>query len=224
MSDEKYSMWFAKRRENSVMDGVKQHVLKVLDTCEEMEKAVAAVIERDEPRVKQAIARLYKDEKAADRIEVGLKEDLIIGDLPSKERENLIHLVKRVDSIADWTKSAARNIEVIIDARIQVPENIWRNIQNLGHKVLEAAGEVKACTDLLGIDNDGFLLHKGKVDMLEHEIDDMYFSAKKELMMTEKLDPRVHFVIRDIIHGLENAADNCKDTVDLMYIIFTLNK
>ncbi|MDD4307895.1 MAG: DUF47 family protein [Thermoplasmata archaeon] len=224
MSDKKYAMWFAKRRESSVMDGVKEHILKVLDTCEEMENAIAAVLMKDEAKARQAIERLYKDEKAADNIEIILNENLAIGNLESKEREDLMHMVNRIDHIADWAKSAARNIEIIIDAKIDVPERMWRNIQTLGHAVVEGAREVKLAIDFLGTDPDQFLIHHKNVVRIEHEIDDLYFKAKKELMMSMSLDPRVMFVMRDIIHGLENSADNCKEAVDLMHIIQTANR
>jgi predicted phosphate transport protein (TIGR00153 family) len=223
LSEKKYSMWFAKRRESTVMDGVKEHILKVLDTCEEMENAIAAILKKDEAGARQAIERLYKDEKAADNIEIVLNENLAIGDLDAKEREDLMHMVKRLDHIADWAKSAARNIEIIMDAKIDVPEKVWKNIQHLGHQVVEAAREVKLAVDCLGEDPDKFMAHHGNVDRLEHEIDDLYFAAKKDVMMSMGLDPRVMFVMRDIIHGLENAADNCKEAVDLMHIIQTAN-
>ncbi|MFO7619063.1 MAG: DUF47 family protein, partial [Thermoplasmata archaeon] len=134
------------------------------------------------------------------------------------------HMVKRIDHIADWVKSAARNIEIIIEAKIVVPETVWKNIQNLGHRVAETAKEVKLCMDYLGEDNDKFLVHQRNVERIEHEIDDLYFAVKKELMMSMSLDPRIMFVMRDIIHGLENAADNCKEAVDLMHILITANK
>ncbi len=206
------------------MDGVKEHILKVQDTCEEMENAINAILTKDLPSARQAIERLYADEKAADNIENRLNEDLSIGDLPAKEREDLMHMVKRIDHIADWTKSAARNIEIIIDAKIQVPDNVWKDIQHLGHRVSETAMEVKLCMDFLGNDNEKFLEHQKNVQRIEHEIDDLYFAVKKDLMMSMSLDPRVMFVMRDIIHGLENAADNCKDAVDLMHIIMTANR
>lgn len=223
MSEDKYSMWFSKRRESNVMDGVKEHILKVLDTCEEMDNAIAAIIAKDHGSAKQAIVRLYTDEKAADNIEVRLNENLSVGDLPPKEREDLMHMVKRIDHIADWVKSSARNVEVIIDAKIEVPEKIWKNIQHLSHRVTETAKEVKLCMDFLGVDNAIFLEHQRKVEAIEHEIDDLYFAVKKDMMMSMGLDPRVMFVMRDIIHGLENAADNCKEAVDLMHIIQTAN-
>jgi len=217
-------MWFAKRRESNVMDGVKEHILKVNDACEEMVKTINAILKKDFEGARHAIERLYNDEKAADNIEIMLNENLSVGDLPPKEREDLMHMVKRIDRIANWVKSAARNVEVIIDAKIEVPESIWKNIQNLGNRVAEGAREVKLSLDYLGEDNEKFLVHQRKVEKIEHEVDDFYFAVKKELMMSMSLDPRVMFVMRDIIHSLENAADNCKESVDLMHIIMTANR
>ena len=72
MSENKYSMWFAKRKESNVMDGTKEHILKIVDTCEEMSKMIAAIIEKDYEKAKQAYSRLDLNEKAADSIEVSL--------------------------------------------------------------------------------------------------------------------------------------------------------
>ena len=224
MSEKKYSMWFAKRRESNVMDETREHILKVVDTCEELDKAMAALIEKNEEEAKQAISRLYLDEKAADNIEVRLNEELAVGDLPSKEREDLMHLVKRMDHIADWTKSAARNLEVIIEAGIDVPEKTWKYYRVLSGRVLDAAKEVKLSLDFLGEDDDQFMVHQKNVERIEHEIDGLYFKVKKELLLSAYLDPRVMFVMRDIIHAMENAADNCKASVDLMHILLTANK
>ncbi len=223
MSEEKYANWFARRRETNVMDGVKDHILKIVDTCDELNRAISAITEKDEVKGTQAIARLYQNEKAADHIEVSLNEQLTIGDLPSKEREDLMHLVRRMDGIADWTKSAARNIEVIIEAEIEVPEKIWKYYGVLAGRVLDTAKEVKLCIDFLGEDDDQFRIHKNNVERIEHEIDDLYFKIKKKVMMSD-IDPRVIFILRDIVHALENAADSCKAAADLMQIIMVAHK
>lgn len=224
MSEEKYALWFAKRRESKVLDGAKEHILKVVDTCEELEKTILATIEKDNEKAFQAIARLDINEKAADSIEVSLNEDLAIGQLPSKDREDLMHLVKRMDQIADFTKDASRNIQVVIEAGIEVPDKVWKYFSVLASNGLRGAKEVKLCLDFLGEDDEQFFIHHKNVHAIEHDNDDLYFKIKKELVTSLTLSPRVMFIMRDIIHAIENATDNCKAAADLMHIILTANK
>ncbi|MCK5037788.1 MAG: DUF47 family protein [Thermoplasmata archaeon] len=223
MSEEKYANWFARRREENVMDGVKEHILQIVDTCDELNRAITAITAKDEEKAIQAIERLNLNEKAADNIEVSLNEQLTTGSLPSKEREDLMHLVRRMDGIADWTKSAARNIEVLIEAEIEVPEKIWKYYGVLAGRVFGAAKEVKLCIDFLGEDDDQFKVHKDNVERIEHEIDDLYFKIKKKILLSD-IDPRLIFILRDIVHALENAADSCKAAADLMQIILVAHK
>jgi len=86
------------------------------------------------------------------------------------------------------------------------------------------AKEVKLCLDFLGEDDQQFFVHHRNVQLIEHENDDLYFKIKKELVMSLTLSPRVMFIMRDIIHAMENATDNCKAAADLMHIILTANK
>jgi predicted phosphate transport protein (TIGR00153 family) len=224
LSEEKYVAWFTKRRESNVMDGTREHILKVVDTCEELVNMINAILRKDYQGAKQAYERLDMNEKAADNIEIGLNEELAIGDLPAKEREDLMHLVTKMDQIADFSKSAARNIGIVLEAEVEVPEKIWKYYSVLASRVLDAAKEVKLCLDFLGEDDDQFLVHQRNVMRIEHENDDLYFKIKKELMMSMAMDPRIMFVMRDAIHAMENATDNCKAASDLMHIILTANK
>ncbi len=224
MSEEKYALWFAKRRESKVMDGAKKHILKVVDTCEELDKTISAIIEKDNEKAFKAISRLDKNEKAADSLEVSLNEELAIGRLRSKEREDLMHLVKRMDQIADFSKDASRNIQVVIEAGIEVPDKVLKYLSVLANNVLRGSKEVKLCLDFLGEDDEQFFVHHRNVNIIEHENDDLYFKIKKELVTSLALSPRVMFIMRDIIHAMENATDNCKAAADLMHIILTANK
>jgi uncharacterized protein Yka (UPF0111/DUF47 family) len=83
---------------------------------------------------------------------------------------------------------------------------------------------VKLCLDFLGDDEGQFFIHHKNVHNIEHENDDLYFKIKKELVTSLTLSPRVMFIMRDIIHAIENATDNCKAAADLMHIILTANK
>ena len=224
MSEKKIATWFAKRKESNVVKGAREHILKIVDVSEELNNAIAAMIEKSPEKAKQAIARLSMDEKAADNIEDSVREELARGDMDPKEREDLMHLVRRMDHIADWAKSAARNIEVLIEAKIEIPGNIWLLYKQITEKLVTATNTLKGCLDHMGEDDQKFVCELKKVADTEHAIDDLYFEARKQIIMTESLDPRVIFVLRDMIHAMENSADSCKSAADLLNILFVANR
>ena len=39
MSEKKLTMWFARRRESNVAKGTREHILKIVDACEELDNA-----------------------------------------------------------------------------------------------------------------------------------------------------------------------------------------
>jgi hypothetical protein len=46
----------------------------------------------------------------------------------------------------------------------------------------------------------------------------MYFSTKKEILFAE-LDPRAIYLMRDLLHGIENSSDSTKDSADIIHIL-----
>ncbi len=224
MSEKKLTMWFTRRRESNVAKGTREHILKIVDVCEELDNAVGHMVNKEPEKAKQAVDRLYMNEKAADNIEMSLREELAIGDLDPKEREDLMHLVRRIDHIADWSKSAAKNIEVLIEAGIEIPVNIWELYKRITGRLLDAANCVRLCIDHLGDSDQEFRKQQKKVHTIEHEIDHLYFEARKQIIMTVGLDPRIIFVLRDMIHAMENVADSCESAADLLNIIFIANR
>ncbi len=224
MSEKKLTMWFTRRRESNVVKGTREHILKIVDACEDLDNAVGHMVNKEPEKAKQAVDRLYMNEKAADNIEMSLREGLAIGDLDPKEREDLMHLVRRIDHIADWSKSAAKNIEVLIEADIEIPVKIWELYKRITGRLLDIANCVRSCINHLGKNDQEFKKQQKKVHTIEHEIDHLYFEARKQIIMTVGLDPRIIFVLRDMIHAMENAADSCESAANLLNIIYIANR
>lgn len=220
MNEKALSTWFRKRRESSVLDAAKEQLLKILDTAREMDNAIKCAQAGDNADALKAIERVSLAEKAADNIEMRMEETLAKGDLPPKEREDIMHLVKRLDHIADWIKSAARNLQIIIEAKMVVSPEIWGKYRVITLKSVSATTALKAMMDSMGANHDDLKRYASDVDRLEHEVDEDYFALKKDLMLSD-LDPRVLFVLRDLLHALENSLDNVKTSSELIHIIIT---
>jgi predicted phosphate transport protein (TIGR00153 family) len=212
--------WFGKRRESLVMKQLRNHALKVYDTISELNIAIESISDEDPKMALDAIKRVLLSEKAADNLEESISEEVSKGDLTSRQREDLLHMVRRMDYGADWAKEAAMNLNLIVEAEVIVPKSLWIHYLDMTGMLKEAAFHLKEAVESLGKDESSVLDHWRHVEKFEHELDDKYFQTKKEILVAE-MDARAIFLMRDILHGMENSADSCKDAADTIHIFVT---
>lgn len=210
--------WFGKRRESVVMRGIRDHAQKVADTTTELDRVLNALCKGDKERALDAVKRVIFSEKEADNLEAMITEELSKGDMESKEREDLMHLIRRMDYVADWTKEAGMNVQLVIEANVSVPITLWNKYAAMTIELDKAAKELKMCIDSLGVDEEAAMKYERGVEVQEHILDEMYFSTKKEIFFAD-IDPKAIYLMRDILHGIENAADKCKDAADIIHIL-----
>lgn len=213
--------WFGKRRESLVNKAIREHAEKVGDTASELNRAVAAMVKGDEASALDAIKRLVLSEKEADRMEEMISEELSKGDMESKEREDLMHLIRRMDYVADWAKESGMNLQLIIEAKIKIPVQLWKRYAEMTIELEKATKSLRLSIDALGVDMDAVISHERSVKVSEHTLDEMYFSTKKEIFTMADLDPRAIYLMRDLLHGIENSADKCEDSADILHILVT---
>lgn len=215
--------WFGKRRESVVMGAIRDHAQKITDTIIELNRAVMALTKGEKERALDAIKRVSLSEKEADRLEETITEELSKGDLESKEREDLMHLIRRMDYVADWAKEASMNLQLVVEANVQVPITLWTMYSGMTGELEKSAKALKSTIDNLGVDEDAVGKYERAVVVQEHILDDMYFSTKKEIFFAE-IDPKAIYLMRDILHDIENSSDKCKDAADMIRIILISQK
>ena len=221
MSDGKSLMdWFGKRRKSVVMRQLRKHALKVFDTISELDRAISSIIQGAPNMASEAIQRVLLSEKAADNLEESISEELSKGDLSSRQRGDLLHLVRRMDHGADWAKEAAMNLSLIIEAKVMVSATLWSGYREMSVTLKDLAYHLKGAVENLGKDQDAVLANWRRVEELEHILDEQYFRTKKEILLSE-MDVRAIFLMRDLLHGMENSADSCKDAADTIHIFVT---
>ncbi|MFA5312969.1 MAG: DUF47 family protein [Methanomassiliicoccales archaeon] len=213
--------WFGKRRESLVNKAIREHAEKVGDTASELNRAVASMVKGDEASALDAIKRLVLSEKEADRMEEMISEELSKGDMESKEREDLMHLIRRMDYVADWAKESGMNLQLIIEAKIKIPVQLWKRYAEMTIELEKATKSLRMSIDALGVDMDAVISYERSVKVSEHTLDEMYFSTKKEIFTMADLDPRAIYLMRDLLHGIENSADKCEDSADILHILVT---
>lgn len=212
--------WFGKRRESMVIRGLRDHVLAVGDSTAELNKAVTALCNMDSEKAMEALNRMLLSEKEADNIEERISVELSKGDMEPKERESLMRLVRRMDFIADWSKESGMNLQLILEAKVKVPVSLWSRYHEMTIELERTTKELRASIEQLGVNEELADKHSREVERLEHVLDDLYFVTKKEILFSD-IDPRAVFLLRDMLHGIENAADSCKDVADIIHILLT---
>jgi predicted phosphate transport protein (TIGR00153 family) len=210
--------WFGKRRESVVTKGMRDHAQKVGDTLSELNRAMNAMTLNERDRAMDAIRRLLLSEKEADNIEDMMTGELSKGDLEARQREDLMHLVRRLDYVADWAKEAGMNLQLILEANVEVPVSLWKKYLAMTQELERAGKELKMSIDALGVNAEEVLKHERNVDVLEHILDEMYFNTKKEIFFAQ-MDVRAIYIMRDLLHSIENSADKCKDAADILHIL-----
>jgi len=210
--------WFGVRRESLVRKGIRSHVIAVSDATMGLNRAITALCSNDREGAMDAIKLVLMAEEEADLVEESLSASLTKGDLESRQREDLLRLVRRIDFISDWAKEASLNLQLILEADVNVSCDLWSRYANMTKALTRATKSLLVSIENLGVNNDRARESSREIERQEHIIDDLYFSTKKAILFSDT-DPRAVFLLRDMLHGIENSADSCKDVADMIYIL-----
>lgn len=215
--------WFKRRRESNVMKWAREHLKKVVDTLQELDNALGAIASGNEKEMEASLERLSMNEKAADKLEVMLFETLSRGEMEPKERQDMLRLVRGMDEIADWTKAAGRSLDIIVNTRIIVPPGVFESVKKIAMTAAECSRALGRSLNALGVDDDEVLSQRSRVEKLEHEIDDLYFEAKKDIVKRVEQGRGV-LLLNDLLTAIENASDTCKEAADMLFILVSGTK
>jgi predicted phosphate transport protein (TIGR00153 family) len=194
---------------------VRQHVTKVVDAAESLDNLMDAAVRGRRDELTAAFKRLLMDEKAADNAEISLVEELSRGELPAKDREDLMRLVSSVDLIADWLKVSGKNVELLQETGVTIPPEVWSSFKEMTKNTLDCARALKEMIDFYGTDYDRMVGARGVVKRLENAVDDLYFSNRKILVKIHT-NPGIVVILNDLLEGIENATDYCKHSSDTL--------
>lgn len=214
---EKLMDWFSSRRAMVALDLIQQHVTKIEDTVVELSRALKLATGDDREAVFQALKRLNQNEEEGDRIRRALIEELAKGELKAKDREDLLHLVRRTDIIADWAKDAGWNLGTLVKYDVKLPAEVWNKLEVIGSELIKEVRALRKSIIALGTDADEALKAELEVEDVEHKIDDEYHATKELLInFVTNLKPPAFMLLRDLLKDLEQVADFSEDAGDVV--------
>src|SRR3990170_3334171 len=115
--------WFEKRRRTKGLELAHEQITKAFDTVTLLHKAMKSFSEGNLKETRKYTENQFTAEEEVDKLRTMVFTELSKGAaLVADYREDLLHLVKRLDTLADHTKDAARCLQMLGEAKI--PEEL----------------------------------------------------------------------------------------------------
>jgi hypothetical protein len=210
--------WLTQRRKSKVLEIADRQMTLAIDTVVELEKSIDAALKGKQKKATESIERLSATEHEIDELRRVVFEELTRGSLPSKDREDIMHLVKRLDQMADHVKDASRAVLVLLDAK--VPKVMWEQFVETAKDLVECATTLRKAIEKLGTNPTEAKELAKKIDQIEHRVDEKYVKSKSLLLKhSNKMDAATVLLLKDLIEEMEHVADACDDTADYVRIL-----
>lgn len=211
--------WFEKRRKTKGLELAHEQITKAFDTVTWLHKAIKCFSEGNLKEANRHIENLYKAEEEVDKLRTDVFTELSKGAaLVADYREDLLHLVKRLDTLADHTKDAARCLQMLGEAKI--PEELCGKTVFMASKLVEAAQTLRGSIEKISSSPIEAIEQARLVEVVEHELDAEYLKAKSLFVKYgDNFNCGALVIFDDLIEFIEHAADMCADTADYIVIL-----
>jgi predicted phosphate transport protein (TIGR00153 family) len=211
--------WFEKRRKTKGLELAHEQITKAFDTVTWLHKAIKSFSEGNFGESKKYIDNLYKAEEEVDALRTDVFMELSKGAaLVADYREDLLHLVKRLDTLADHTKDAARCLEMLAD--VNIPQELCQKTVFMTSKLVETAQTLRGSIEKISSDPTEAINEAKKVGEIEHLLDEEYLKAKSLFVKYgAQINCGAMVIFDDLIEFIEHAADMCADTADYILVL-----
>jgi predicted phosphate transport protein (TIGR00153 family) len=211
--------WFEKRRKTKGLELAHEQITKAFDTVTWLHKAIKSFSEGNFAESKKYIENLYKAEEEVDKLRTDVFMELSKGiALVSDYREDLLHLVKRLDTLADHTKDAARCIEML--ANTKIPQELCEKTVFMTEKLVETAQALRNSIEKISSSPAEAIEKAKKVGDIEHILDEEYLKTKSLFVKYgAEINCGAMVIFDDLIEFIEHAADMCADTADYILVL-----
>ncbi len=218
---EKSLSWFERRHKTKGLDLAHEQILTALDTIVLLNKAMRSYSEGNKAEAKRLVETLFKTEEEVDRLRTEAFKELSKGTaLMADYREDLLHMIKRLDTVADDTKDAARCIEMLYEA--EFPAEMLKITVDMTDDLVEIAQVLRGSIDAISNDPTKAISGAHKVESIEHKIDEAYLKTKALFVKYgENVNCGAMVIFDDMIEFIEQAADLCADTADYIIVLST---
>ncbi len=213
--------WLGMAEEQSILMDSKKHVEETYKTVTFFAAAVESFVRGDLAAKAQAIENVAQSEHQADILRSKMINQLSEGMLLPPDREDLMHFVKTLDKIADWTNGAARLLGFI---EAKLPEGVLSNISAGTDLIVSSISKLQeAIVALTKNELKNAVSLSAEIDHLEHAADDQK-KAMIESIIHAKLEPVSLLLTYQLAEYLEGVTDKIEDCADFIKVLAIKSK
>ncbi len=161
--------WFEKRRRTKGLELAHDLITKAFDTVTLLHKATKSFAEGNRKEARKYIENLFTAEEEVDKLRTNVFTELSKGAaLVADYREDLLHLVKRLDTLADHTKDAARCLQMLGD--VKIPEELCQKTVLMTSKLVDTAQTLRVSIEKISSNPIEAIAEAKKVEDIEHDL------------------------------------------------------
>ena len=208
----------------NVLEKTIQHAQIVQECVKELEVGLKLLLkDKNLEKANKNFLKVDLLEDDADKLRRRIQKDVSKGELNPSIRQNLSHLVKRLDDVANCSTGVARRIGTI-------PLSFWEQSSeetvSIILKIIETTVEAVEYLDKLVID----LVEERKnvrpyaklINQYEHEVDLLNIKLRKSLQETDyNVNFFTIFTIGNIFDILEAISDSIEGVADYIMVLLT---
>jgi predicted phosphate transport protein (TIGR00153 family) len=201
-----------------------KHAKKVQECVRELEKGINALLrEKNQIKAEEFFIKVDSLEGEADKLRRDIQKDISRGELNPSIRQDLSHLVKRMDDVANCCTGVARRINTVpIIFWEQTSEKTIVTVLEIMTTTVECADFLdKIVIDLLG-DRKNIKEYARKINQNEHKVDLLNIKLRKSLQETDyHVNFFTIFTIGNIFDILEAISDSIEVVADYIMVLLT---
>ncbi|GAG83419.1 unnamed protein product [marine sediment metagenome] len=201
-----------------------KHVKKVQECVKELEKGLIMLLkEKDLKKTHDIFHNVDLLEGEADDLRRGLQRDISKGELDPNVRQNLSHLIKRIDDVANCCNGVARRIAT-------VPVKFWeQSSEETINLIIDIMKTTVTCGEFLDKIVIDFVEERKNVKEIasqinkhEHQIDLLNIKLRRSLQETHyDVNFFTIFTVGNIFDILEAISDSIEGVADYIMVLLT---
>ncbi len=213
--------WLGMAEEKSILNDAQKHVEETYRTVSYFAEVVNAFIKGDQKTKLEMIDKVRQSEHEADILRSKMVNQLSEGLLLPPDRADMLHFVKTLDKIADWTNGSARLVGFIEN---KLPTEVYDNISKATDLIFTSIAKLKeGINAILTNDLKKALIDCEDVAKIEHEADDQK-KALIESIIHAKLEPTSLLLTYQLAEYLEGVTDKIEDAADFIKVLAIKSK